>query len=474
MDADQPSSPARVRARGRVLPGLRALGAALLAATLSGCWLQLGAGSANTRSNGIEDELTRANVASLAEQWRTPIDSFVTEPIVSGGRIFVTNRVTGSGEGNILEVLAVQAYDRDTGALVWERSLLPADGTPVTGHIETPALEDGALWVPYWHEGLGPCDGRLARLDPATGAILSSDATGPQQSAVVAAGSSVAYVQATCAGSGGPQLVVRDRATRAVRWTHTFPAGSGIATPTIGGGRLFLNAGGILSAFAADGCGASVCAPVWTEAVGRSFFDFLRPAVGPGGSLITIGPTDGPGTDASLVVRDAATGDRRWRAPLRYDGSLPGAITGVAVDGGTVYVSGARQDAQDPSEDEAILDAYPVAGCGQTTCAPSWTTSFGATRPAREPAVAAGVVYVPLVAGDTTAPAVAAADAGGCGAAQCSELVRVPLVGGSGPFLQSAQPYVMSVAEGGVFVGWLPDLYGPTRSQLIALSAGGA
>jgi hypothetical protein len=65
-----------------------------------------------------------------------------------------------------LDVLGVQAYDRATGELDWEQSLNSLEGPDVTGDVATPALEDGALWVPYWHEGLGPCRGELARLDP--------------------------------------------------------------------------------------------------------------------------------------------------------------------------------------------------------------------------------------------------------------------------------------------------------------------
>jgi hypothetical protein len=140
-----------------------------------------------------------------------------------------------------------------------------------------------------------------------------------------------------------------------------------------------------------------------------------------------------------------------------------------------VFVAGARTN-QATSRNEALLDAYPLSGCGGTagqTCQPAWTTSLGATRPAQEPTVAGGVVYVPLVPGATTAPGIAAVDADGCGAATCPELKRVSFVDRSGPFLESAQPYVTSVAEGGVFVGWLPDLYGPTASQLIALSPTG-
>lgn len=452
--------------RPRSRPVLRALGAVLLAALLPGCWLQLGAGPGNTRSNPFEEELTTDDVDALAVSWRQPIDKFITEPIVSGGRVFVTTR-TPNDSGLGVDELGVQAYDGATGALLWERTLLAAGGPEVAGHIETPALEDGALWVPYWHEGLGACAGRLDRLDPATGAVLSSDATGPQQSAVAAFGSSVAYMQASC--TAGPQLVVRDQATRAVRWTHTFATGTGINPPTVGGGRLFVRGRGILAAFAAGGCGAATCSPSWTEDIGRSTFDFFHPAAGPDGNLVTVGRSSDPEAPNTVVVRDAASGDVRWEAAGPYDGPVPGAITGTAVAGDTLYVAGTRVD-EATSEDEAVLDAYPVAGCGHAVCAPAWTADLGPARPAREPAVAGGVVYVPMVPSSTTAPAVAAVDAEGCGSSTCGVLARVPLIAGSGPFLLSAQPYVTSVAEGGVFVGWLPDLHGSTRSQLIALS----
>lgn len=444
----------------------RAVGVILLALALSGCWLQLGGGPANTRFNSVEDDLTRDDADSLAVEWRTPVDSIITEPIVSGGRVLVANRKYADS-GSTLDVLAVQSYDSDTGALGWETSLLPTDGSEVTGLVETPALVDGALWVPYWHDGMGACQGRLARLDPATGAILSSDVTGTGPSAVVAAGDAVAYMEQSCSGM---RVVVRDQETRAIRWTHTFPAGSGVSTPTIAGGRLFLLTGDVVYAFDADGCGTSVCNPLWTEAVTSTFFDFQRLVAGPDDTLVTIGRPSDPEatTGATIVVRDAATGDVRWEAEPRYTGQLPGAITGIAVAYDTIYVAGATSGPE-PLDREAILDAYPVDGCGQPVCSPTWTTGFGATRPAREPTVAGGVVYVPLVAGSTTAPAVAAADAHGCGAATCDELGRVPLVAGS-VFLEPAQPYVTSVGGGRVLVGWLPSLHGSTLSQLISLA----
>lgn len=444
---------------------IRGLGAILLALVLAGCWPQQGYGPGNTRFNDLESGLTRGNVASLAEQWRTPIDSFVTEPIVSDGRIYVANRSYGD-DGSTLDVLAVQAYDRATGELLWERSLLPADGSPVGGDVATPALEDGALWVPYWHDGLGPCDGRLARLDPATGQVLSSDATGTQLSAVVVAGSTVSYMEGTC--GTGSRLVVRDQATRAIQWTYTFPR-RGVVTPTIADGRLFVLTRGVLYGFAADGCGATTCNPVWTEDVGASL-ELIRLTAGPGGTLVTIGHSSVPVSGYTVVVRDGATGDVRWETEPRYTGSLPGAITGVAVADGTIYVSGARNTLEDGTccENEAILDAYPVGGCGQAVCSPTWTAGLGPTRPAREPTVAGGVVYVPLVSTYEVAPALVAVDAQGCGAATCPEVTRVPLVDGGPGFISEVQSYVTSVADGGVFVGLLPGLYGETETELIA------
>jgi outer membrane protein assembly factor BamB len=443
----------------------RSLGVILLALMLAGCWPQAGYGPGNTRFNHRESDLTRDNVASLSEQWRTPIDSVITEPIVSGGRIYVGARKYAD-DGLHLDVLAVQAYDRDTGELEWEQSLIPLEGPELTGNIATPALEDGALWVPYWHDGLGPCNGELARLDPETGEVLSADITGPEPSDVVMAGSTLAYMSSTCAG--GPQLVVRDQETRAVLWTHHFPDGSGVSTPTVAGGRLFLLGRGTLYAFDADGCGADVCDPLWTEPVARSFFDFLRLAAGPDGSLVTFGASSVPESRDTVVVRDGATGDIRWEAEPRYTGSAPGAITGVTLADDTLYVAGATSE-EPWGFNQAVLDAYPVGGCGQPVCSPTWTADLGPSRPAREPTAAGGVVYVPLVADGPVAPAVVAVDAGGCGASTCEEVTRVPLVDASPPFLTGTQSNVTSVAEGGVFVGFLPGLYGQTQSELISL-----
>lgn len=442
---------------------LRAVAATALALVLSGCWYQAGGGPANTRHNTTERTLTIENVAGVTEQWRTPVDGFVTEPILSGDHAYVATRDYQDDAGPLVDTLAVQSYDTGTGDLVWERSLLPADGAPVTGDVGTPALVDGVLWAPYWHDGLGPCAGGLARLDPATGEVLSTDDTGTGVSAVVVSGSTVTYTDADCSGV---RLVMRDTGTREVIGSYRFPAGASLATPTISQGRLFLTTGGTLYAFPARGCDPVDCTPLWTQSGVGSVFDFHRLTAGPSGSLITYGPSSVPESGATVVVRDVATGDVRWEAEPRYTGPLPGAITGVAVAGGTVFVAGSQAD-PNGFDSTAVLDAYPVAGCGQEVCAPTWTADLGLTRPSQEPTVAGGVVYVPLVATGSVGPAVVAVDAAGCGSQTCAEVVRVPLTE-SPVNLAGTQSYVTSVGGGRVVVGWSPGLYGTTDTEIIA------
>jgi hypothetical protein len=447
---------------------------ALVALLLSGCWLQGGADAGNTRSNPGETALTRANVEEAAIDWRAPVGAVMSEPLVSGGRVYVSNwSYDDDAEGSPADVLNVQAYDASTGALAWERSLLPP-GDPDDGLIATPAIVDGAVWVTYWHDGFGCDNGRLARLDAATGAMLSEDPTGSYPSPVVAFDGLVSYVEMPC--TGPPRVVVRDAATRAVRWTGALPAGSGVMTPTVAEGRLFVLADGTLHAYDADGCGSGsgtpTCPPLWTEAVGDGAYDFQRLVAAPGGNLVTWGaPSTPEGWPATIVVRDAATGDVRWEAEARNDGPLPWALIGVAVSGGTLYVAGSYVEDSGP-DPIAVLDAYPLAGCGAAVCAPAWTADLDADDPSGSPTVAGGVVYVPVRSTSSRAPAVVAVDAAGCGAPTCDEVTRFPLMDEPGFFFSGIYVPHTSVADGRLHVAWSPpSLAGEATSELVSVAA---
>lgn len=451
---------------GRARRALRSAVAVVAAVSLGGCWFQEGGSAGNTRANPSEAALTVDNVESLAVDWRADVDASLSEPIISGDRVYVTARDYSTGSGATLGDLSVRAYDRDSGTLVWSTSLLPADAD-VEGDAMGVGLIDGALWVPYWHSAMPTCTGRIERLDPDTGLILGSDATPtrPTSSAVAGAGV-VALTGYNCAGSSS-EVAVLEPATRARRWSHTFPVGHSATTPTLVGDMLVIKASAprvasqTLYGFRAQGCGAPACGFSWD--LRDAPFAQGRPVAGPDGSVFDTVHGDG-GIDVRSV--DAATGEVRWTTATPYSGNLPGGLSGLASDGETLFVTGHA-----PDGGAGQLDAYPAAGCGAATCSPAWTAGFGDGAVATTaPAIAGGVVYAGLGAGSSNQPAVVAVDAAGCGGPACDELTRVDLVTSSGPPVLGTVPTQLSVGGGRVFVDWLPGLNGTTLSQLASLA----
>ncbi len=94
--------------RTRITPWLAVIAAMTL---LPGCWLQIGFGANHRRHNTLEAGLTRANVASLAVAWTTTMEGTMFEPMVSGGRVFVSS---GSVTPGIMRVRAVHAQTGET------------------------------------------------------------------------------------------------------------------------------------------------------------------------------------------------------------------------------------------------------------------------------------------------------------------------------------------------------------------------
>lgn len=430
---------------------LRAAGLAVVAATmLPGCWWQLGGGPGNERFNGIEAGLTVDNVVTLGEQWRTPVEGNLSEPIVAGSRLYTTVTKQSSGAGDP-EVLAVRAFDTSTGMQVWERSLIPA-GAAVT---ESVVLIDDTLWVPYWHGDLPGCgNGGIARLDPADGTVLGVIETGIVVTPVVAAGPVIAF-GSMCGWEA--TLTVLDRDDLELLWTGNLPLTAGPNTPTFGHGKIFVGGNGGLVAFDAGGCGSSTCAPVWT--LDQTFsLQGHRPVVGPDGQVFVI--ADEPGFRVDVLAVDAADGTVRWRTPADY--SIWGGRQGLAAANGNLYVAAPLPDPDD--ELQAIggtLDVYSAAGCGGAlVCPPAWSVPLGVTPPSTAPTVAGGVVYVGIVDRPEVAPAVVAADAAGCGEAICTELTRVSMLRpDEPPGPRASGPVAMSVAHGRVWLTTYPDRF---------------
>ena len=86
-----------------------------------------------------------------------------------------------------------------------------------------------------------------------------------------------------------------------------------------------------------------------------------------------------PLATGNVAVLDAATGAVQWTAVT--GSTLPQA---PAIDATSFYVGTA----------DGKVRAFPIAGCGGPTCAPTATSSAAGAAISSQPVVAGGVVYV--------------------------------------------------------------------------------
>lgn len=156
---------------------------------------------------------------------------------------------------------------------------------------------------------------------------------------------------------------------------------------------------GRLLAYAADGCGAQTCAPLWRGLAGPDSILQSSPAafedtvfVGAFDGKLYAFPASGCGADTCAPLWTGTTGNHIESSPTIVDGVL--------------YIG----------SNDRKLYAFDAHGCGQASCAPLWTGNAGGTIFDSTPAVANGVVYV------ATDHALVAFDANGCGAATCPRL----------------------------------------------------
>jgi hypothetical protein len=411
---------------------------ALLALTLSGCWLQPGFGPQHDRYNRFESNLTVANVGSLAQRWSVGLQAAsLSEPVISGGRAFLTTRGVSGDSGS-----SVQAFRLSSGAHIWEHELEGGVSFSLAGSA---TFSGDALWASHIDFTASPCPFRLTGIDPDDGTPVDSTPVNYPVSGIVTSGSAAVYTESTaCLVEGSPStLVVRDTATQATQWTAALPGPA--SGPTISAGVIYVTSAGQVYAFDAAGCGAATCEPLWVRdgddagVINGHTFDIRQHRVDLGHGVVA--------ESSVLEVAAADTGELLWSAS--YTGGDPfagmgrGQITGIAVDDDTVYVA-AWRDPSTPGDAIGTLDAYPVAGCGAATCAPAWRGTLPSS-PRGSIAVAGGVVYA--MVGNVTGTLVAFATAG-CGATTCAPLTSVPVPGA---------PDNISVGEGTVLVTSLGD-----------------
>jgi outer membrane protein assembly factor BamB len=183
-----------------------------------------------------------------------------------------------------------------------------------------------------------------------------------------------------------------------------------VDAPTVANGLVYVGSqtsdnsnDGKLDVFNANGCGRSVCAPLWQGLAGPESILQSSPAVvnGTTGGRVYVGSFDG-----KLYVFNANGCGSPTCQPL-WTGSTGDHIeSSPTVSGNTVFIG----------SNDGKLYAFNANGCGAPTCQPMWTGPTGETIFDSSPAVSNGIVYIGSV------HHLSAFRAAGCGAPTCQPL----------------------------------------------------
>lgn len=203
--------------------------------------------------------------------------------------------------------------------------------------------------------------------------VASSPRTGATLWTLKLPGGSAAYGYGT-AGSGHTVLVAYrsepggvlaiDTSTRRIAWRASFPAssiaGSGDdypGLPVTDGTRVYITgSSNVVNAYS-----LTTGARLWTIPFtfnSNGGINGVGGIAAVGGLVYTSGSTSG---GLGLVAYNASTGKKTWSSTTAQAYGTP------VVAGGRVLVSTLTGVA-----------AYPAAGCGRTTCAPTWTRAVAA------------------------------------------------------------------------------------------------
>lgn len=382
---------------------LRVVTVLLSFVTMSGCWLQPGAGPQHRFWNPFEDRLTAENVATLEERWFVDfpetgptlyLGDGIGSPIVWGGRVIVRPDDLATG-------VHLKGYDVATGDLAWD---VPLDSSGSASEFwSAPAIVDGEIlmsWPGSASVGSPPCQEWEVRVDPGTGEVVERT----DQFPVRRAGATVfgdRIVQLTwqyptegCNSIDEIYFGVRDAGTGEVLWKLEGDLNQ--SPPMVTDGWIVMNQPHYVAAYSADGCGAATCLPDWRVHHGTT----AGPLLGADGMVFF-------SSSGQTLAISTATQQIAWTTDT--SGRL-------AYADGTLYVVGG-----------GVVSAYDAGGCGTSTCSPLWTAALPDEGVYRESsvAVAGGVLYVGLSdhVADPKVGRVVALDADGCGASTCDAVL---------------------------------------------------
>jgi outer membrane protein assembly factor BamB len=196
------------------------------------------------------------------------------------------------------------------------------------------------------------------------------------------------------------------------------------SSPTVADGIVYIGSfGGKLYAFDADGCGTSLCQPLWAGQTGGSIES--TPTVYKG--VVFVGSDDGK------LYAFSAKGCHKSTCKPQWTGTLDSAVfsSSPAIANGFVYIAGQHE-----------LAAFKAKGCGAKQCSPVWQASDDNEFFNASPAVRGGLLYIPWATG------LAVYDANGCGQQNCEKLWQL-----FGDGFQAAIVSSPTMANGVVYAG---------------------
>ena len=178
-----------------------------------------------------------------------------------------------------------------------------------------------------------------------------------------------------------------------------------IDSPAVANGLVYIGSqtdytdgSGKLDAFAADGCGQAVCAPLWQGDAGPASVLESSPAVWKG--LVFVGAknlyafnAEGCGKRQCKPVWVGKLGELTESSPVIYNG-----IVFIGANDGRLY-------------------AFNATGCARSPCKPLWTADLGGGGVFQSsPAISNGIVFI------GAQHSFSAFDANGCGLKSCAPL----------------------------------------------------
>lgn len=380
----------------------------------SGSWPDYRSGPEQTGWNGAENQLDASGVRRLSTRWTA--SGLSVPPVIGYNNLYLANLQE-------VDVMPAGGCGASSCGYTWRADLGLSPQGPGT-LAGAPALADSGLFVTVNFNGnawlyayhAGGCGARTCepwwRHQVGFNTQSGGNSNGYASSGPMAADGMVFTAPANpgtlyafaAGGCGAPDC--------APVWTAPLAQGMGSITPTVAGGILYVMNGDYLTAFTASGCGASTCAPLWSADLGL-------PA---GGAFaVSNGRVFVDDSSGNLRAFDAQSGAALWKVSTGstyFVHSSPMVVPGVVVAAVSNSLSvfdpatgallwavpvGASVTSASPTGGDGVgyvlgndnhLYAFATTPCGASSCAPFWSQSLGMSGSA-----GAGGWDGPIVAG---------------------------------------------------------------------------